>query len=109
MPLWLALAGPPVLWMGHLLVSYGLVYVTCRSGGRVWFLLATLVAAVGIGAVMVSTGPVRRVDPPQMLVSEGDEPTGRATMSRVAWMLAAFFLLVALMTGVAAMLVSPCL
>lgn len=108
-PLWLALVGPPAVWIGHLVVTYGLVYVTCRPGGWVWFSLVTVVALVSIGAVLAATWPPLDGDAGRALISGWDGQGGVEVMARVAWMLAGFFLLVTLMAGVATLLVSPCL
>lgn len=108
-PLWLALVGPPAMWIGHLVVTYGLVYVTCRPGGRMWFSLATVVALAGIGAVLVATWPRLGGGTGPALVTGPEGQGGGEVMGRVAWLLAGFFLLVTLMAGVATLVVSPCL
>lgn len=108
-PLWLALAGPPAVWMGHLLVSYGLVYVTCPPGGRVWFSLVTVVALAAIAAVVAATWPNLGGDTGRAVVSGPEGQGGGEVMRRVAWLLAGYFLLVTLMLGVATLMVSPCL
>lgn len=109
LPLWLALAGPPAVWLGHLVLTYGLVYVTCRPGGWVWFALATLVALAAIGAVVAATWPGLGDDTGRALVSGPQGQGGGEVMGRVAWLLAGYFLLVTLMAGVATLMVSPCL
>lgn len=109
MPIWLALAGPPAVWLGHLVLTYGLVYVTCRPGGWVWFSLATVVAIAAIGAVMAATWPRLGGEPGRALVWGPEGQGGGEVMRRTAWMLAGYFLLVTLMAWVATLLVSPCL
>lgn len=108
-PLWLALAGPPVVWILHLVVTYGLVYLTCTPGGRVWFILATVLALAAIGVVLAATWPDLGDDAFGGVISGPGGEGGRDTMARVAWLLAGFFMLVTLMAGVGTMLVSPCL
>lgn len=109
LPLWLAVVGPAVAWLLHLLVTYGLAYVTCRPGGRIWFVVATAPALTAIAAVMVATRPSRGDHPARSVISGPEGEGGVDIMTRVAWLLAGFFLLVTLMAGVGTILVSPCL
>lgn len=104
---WLVVAAPAA-WMVHLLVTYGLVYVTCRPGGRVWLLLATVTA---VTVIVVTAIRERRLRARAFIISEMTElpPDGWRLIAIIGWAMAAFFLLVTMMAGVASALVSPCL
>lgn len=104
---WLIIAAPAA-WMAHLLASYGLVYVTCRPGGRVWLLVTTVAAVTMIVAMAVRVRRTRgRLPAPGEITTAPRD--GWRLMRILGWAMAAFFLTVTVMAGVASALVSPCL
>jgi hypothetical protein len=100
----------PVVWLLHLLVTYGLIYVSCRLSTSLPLHLASLVAIGAVAAALVSGWHV--VGP--LLASAGSSRPSEAGLSTrrlsvlLGWMLAAYFLVVITMAEVAFLLGGPC-
>jgi hypothetical protein len=101
----------PAAWLTHLLVSYGLVYVSCSVSSSLPLHLTTVAA---VAAVVMGLVIGRRRDRDaigRFAASAGTVPEmegGRLALA-LGRLLAWFFLVVIVMAGVAALVVGPCL
>lgn len=94
----LVVAGAPAAWLGHLLVSYGLVAPACSAGSSLWLHLTTAAALATIAAVAVAAQRLRR--------DRGGAQAGFvATMSLA---MCGLFALVVAFAGLANLIVGPC-
>jgi hypothetical protein len=101
----------PAAWLAHLLISYGLVYVSCSVSSSLPLHLTT---AAAVGTVVTGLVIGRRRDHDaigRLAASAGAVPElggGRLALV-LGRLLAWFFLVVIVMAGVAALVVGPCL
>ena len=100
----------PAAWLGHLLVSYGLLYVSCAVGTSLPLHVTTVLA---VGAVAAGLVIGRRADHlPLSELASTDRPPGFDADQFAAdagrW-LSYYFLVVVVMAGLAALVVGPCL
>ena len=100
----------PAIWVGHLVVAYGLVYLTCAMSTTIPLHIVSAVALAAIGAGLALTS--NRVRPQlRELATDLSIPgsNGIRFGFLAAWLLAAYFLLVIAMAEVAFLLAGPCL
>ena len=113
----LVVASPPFIWFVHLSASYWLVPVACDAGTNLPLHAATLVALLAAAAVVgfglrtgrsdrrVSTGPP--VGSEVTTLTELDHRSAQA-LGRAAVAMGAYFALIIVVTGLVAVLLTPC-
>jgi hypothetical protein len=101
----------PAIWLGHLVIAYGLIYVSCSLSSSMPLHLVSVLAMAGIGAGLVLTR--ERVRPQLVQLRSGSLSLARPSADRfgllVGWLLAAYFLVVIAVAEVAFILAGPCL
>jgi hypothetical protein len=101
----------PAIWLGHLVVAYGLVYLSCSLSNTTPLHVVSAMAIGGIGAALVLTR--HRVRPQLAQLRSGDLYLAGKTADRfgllVGWLLAVYFLVVIVVAEVAFILAGPCL
>lgn len=113
----LIVAAPPFIWFLHLAASYWLVPVACDAGTNLPIHAATLVALLASGAVVgfgLRTGRAEAsrsseglLDPEVTTLTELDHRSDQA-LGRAAVAMGAYFALIILVTGLVAVLLTPC-
>lgn len=102
--LWFALLGGPLAWSAHLLGSYPLVPLACRTGSTAPLIILTLcTAAIALAAAGTGWWAYRR--------APGGEDTGRsrpAFMALAGLLLALLFTFAVVLEGLPALLQDPC-
>jgi hypothetical protein len=111
------IAFPPAVWMGHLLIVYALVPLSCRVGSDLPFHAATVVALAGAaGATWVAirawrdTGwPLRESLLHPIADRPGDgRPGGRSSVAVLGLLMAGYFLALVVMTALTTVVVDRC-
>lgn len=104
--LWFGLLGGPAAWTAHLLISYGLVYVVCGTGGSLLLYLTTLVtAAIAAAAGIVAWRLWRR---PQTATEENAAVAARNGFAGfLGVLLSGLFLLVIVAEGLPPLFFQP--
>jgi hypothetical protein len=105
----------PTTWAAHLLLSYWFVPVSCEAGTTAPMHAVTVAAVtVIVVTLLVAAGAIRNggVIPVRDLVMasslDGDEQAARRALPRLAVLLAVYFALVVVVTGLVAVVVDPC-
>ena len=106
----LLVAAPPTVWALHLGVAYWLVPVSCRVGTTLPIHLATAAALLALAAVVGVGRRVGRSGSAYLLAMEGVELEHRtpAGLARFAILLAYYFAVVVVATGLVAVFQRPC-
>jgi hypothetical protein len=112
---------PPAIWLGHLLIAYALVPLSCRVGSDLPFHLASAVALAGaVGATWVAVRSWRDTGWParesflhpvadRAPRSDGDgQAGGRSSVTVLGVLMAGYFLLLVLMTALTTLVVDRC-
>ncbi|MGY6501445.1 MAG: hypothetical protein ACXIVQ_11215 [Acidimicrobiales bacterium] len=106
----LLVAAPPTVWALHLGLAYWLVPVSCRAGTTLPIHLATGVALLALAAVVVAGRRVGRAGSVHLLAMDGVELEHRTPsgLARLAVLLAYYFAVVVVATGLVAVFQRPC-
>ena len=108
--LWFALLGGPLAWTAHLLASYPLVSLACRSGSTTHLNLITAATALLSAAAALTGWMAWR----RLRVAEGAEGPDHETHRRAGFMaiagavLGTFFVYVIVVEGLPPVLMDPC-